>query len=331
MRVCLVGGIFDKPEAYRRHHRFTPETVLHDQLLSLGVEIEAVGHSARIDPARYDIIHVHHLGRGILGAATRKAGAKLVFTSHDGPLLCGTEHSVRKHAAFRFALSRADATVALSEVERRFLEGLAPTKRVVALIPNGIPADVYYPDGPDQCSEEGRLLFVGQLVEVKGVDTLIRAIAEVVEHEPVRVKFIYQNAKLEEKNQHLARALGLDECVEFAGARYPEELADEYRRARLVVLPSRAECFPSVIIEALLCGTPVVASDVGGIAEQVGPYGSLVPPNDPTALATAIRTSLVRHGTYQRRLLRDRPTLVNTYSPSQMGVKHLELYTRLLA
>ncbi len=75
------------------------------------------------------------------------------------------------------------------------------------------------------------------------------------------------------------------------GIRGPSELAEEYHLADLLVLPSFADCLPSVVTEAFLCGTPVVAGAVCGVPEQIGPYGLTVPPGDSVALANAMETN----------------------------------------
>ena len=85
--------------------------------------------------------------------------------------------------------------------------------------------------------------------------------------------------------------------VTFAGPKLHDELPDWYRAADLTVLPSRSEGLPNVLRESLACGTPFVASNVGGINEIADPrFGLLVPPEDPEALADAIAQALARWG-----------------------------------
>ena len=95
----------------------------------------------------------------------------------------------------------------------------------------------------------------------------------------VHLRLVYQNGEvLETVYQRMVEELGIGQDVEFVGILGPAELAEEYQRADVLVLPSLAECLPSVVTEALLSGTPVVASAVGGIPEQVGEYGRVIPP-----------------------------------------------------
>jgi glycosyltransferase involved in cell wall biosynthesis len=85
--------------------------------------------------------------------------------------------------------------------------------------------------------------------------------------------------------------MGLRGTVRLPGARRLEDLPDWYRAADLLVLPSRSEGIPNVILEASACGTPAIATSVGGVSEILPP-DRLVPPGDPEALARAIGRSL---------------------------------------
>jgi glycosyltransferase involved in cell wall biosynthesis len=96
-----------------------------------------------------------------------------------------------------------------------------------------------------------------------------------------------------------ARRLGLRDTVDFVGMLHPPEVAALMRRSHLFVLPSRAENLPESIIEAMACGLPIVATDVGGVRELVDErVGTLVPPNDSAALAHALERVLDAHCRY---------------------------------
>jgi glycosyltransferase involved in cell wall biosynthesis len=119
--------------------------------------------------------------------------------------------------------------------------------------------------------------------------------------------------------------------VDFVGICGPSGLAEEYHKADLVVLPSFADCLPSVITEAFLCGTPVVAGGVCGVPEQIGSYGLVVPPGDSAALATAMETIFVDRHRYQGLAGEMRAYAENKYDPEAMVAGHLALYRDLLA
>jgi D-inositol-3-phosphate glycosyltransferase len=337
MNICLVGGIFDRDAGLRAKHVLTPETVLLDGFQKAGVAVHAVGH-ARFRPSDdYDIVHVHHFGKAALQMAASRGRARFVFTGHNGLIVTGYERSLMRRAAFHYVVGKADAFVALSQVEADFYRA-GGAARKVHLIPNGIPADVF-PLRQDSAAEPGTgngkarydLLYVGQLIDWKGVDFLLRAFQQLRRNWDVRLRLVYHNAHLEAEFKRLVAELGVAERVEFVGILGPAELAEEYRRADLLVLPSFADCLPSVITEALLCGTPVVAGAVCGVPKQVGAYGRVVPPGDVPALTEAID-----------RVLRDRPRFralaadmrayaARKFNPAAMVDAHLALYQRLVA
>jgi glycosyltransferase involved in cell wall biosynthesis len=140
--------------------------------------------------------------------------------------------------------------------------------------------------------EQGRfVLCVSNLVPVKGVDILVRAFAGVPED--VRL-VVVGDGEQSESIRRLAEGLGLDRRVRLAGKRPPEDVPLWMAAADLLVVSSRAEGHPNVVLEALASGTPVVATRVGGVPEilRTERHGVIVPPEDPVALTEGIRTAL---------------------------------------
>jgi glycosyltransferase involved in cell wall biosynthesis len=142
---------------------------------------------------------------------------------------------------------------------------------------------------------DDEILYVGQINLTKGVDVLLRAVRILADRgHPARLRLLggtyYHRKRAEEARlRELATTLGLDDRVEFVGMRPPPEVAAAMRAAALVVLPSRAESFGSVLIEALACGTPVVATACGGPEDiVVDAVGRIVPPERPELLADAL-------------------------------------------
>ncbi|HYV44208.1 MAG TPA: glycosyltransferase family 4 protein [Myxococcaceae bacterium] len=331
MHVCLVGGGFGRSEEYQAKHPLAPEIVLAEGLRRRGVEVETWAHPAfRPDPGRWDVVHVHHLAEGAVRAAGAGDGTPLVFTSHDPTITCGVERSRIRLTAFAYVCGRAAALVALSQAEARFLDGRHGLGGKTTVIPNGTLPEAF--QLRERAPGDGRrtLLYVGQLIPMKGVDVLLRALARMPGPERPRLRLAYHDAALEPDLQALARELGLHGSVEFCGDLNPEALAEAYAGADLLVHPSYAEALPSVVTEAMLCGLPVVASAVGGIPEQLGTLGHLVPPGSVEALAAAITAALERLplDAARREALRER---ARTWSRvDDMVGGHLKLYAQLI-
>ena len=111
LRVCVVGGIYDRSAEYRSKRPYTPETILRGALPSRGMEVTEQGHRGFRASEEHDIVHVHHLGKAALVMASAPPGLRFVFTSHDPRLMNGYQVSWRRLASFRFVVRRADAVV----------------------------------------------------------------------------------------------------------------------------------------------------------------------------------------------------------------------------
>jgi glycosyltransferase involved in cell wall biosynthesis len=173
---------------------------------------------------------------------------------------------------------------------------------------------------------------VGQLSEFKGLDYLLRALPAIRAVFPrVRLQIVYQTSALLDRYRAQANRLEVGDCVEFAGSRTAAELARLYSEAAVVVAPSLGECLSTVVLEAMCCGAAVVATDVGGIREQLDENtGLIVPPADATALAQAIcalladgdRRSAMGHAARQKAR--------EQFSVRKMIDRHMRLYGDLL-
>ena len=138
-----------------------------------------------------------------------------------------------------------------------------------------------------------RLLFVGAYGDAKGTSDLVVALAQARArgvHASLRVvgkpQYLHEHAPLSRR----ITALGVDDAIDFVGILTPDSLRREYRDADLLCLPSRREGLPMVVLEAMACGLPVLASEVGAVPDVVvdGITGVLVQPGDIAALERAI-------------------------------------------
>ncbi len=150
------------------------------------------------------------------------------------------------------------------------------------------------------------VLFAGRIEPLKGIDTLFQAMARLnaglAPGAPICVIVIGgdPSAEGQRQNEEMARLhalraqLGLDDLITFLGARDQDTLQYYYAAADVLVMPSHYESFGMVALEAMACGTPVIASDVGGLSQLVkhNQTGLRVPSKDPEALAHALQALL---------------------------------------
>ncbi len=252
----------------------------------------------RLRRLKPDLLHVHHVWPAAdryLALLARAAGVpRLVVTEH----LVGRSHSRGQRVLKRDELSRADAVTAVTGaiVETLVRDyGIEPGR--VLVIPNGAdPPDV---EREAEVAKRWRERFLptplkplwvvaGRLEEQKGHDVLFEALARLVAQ---RMDFTLAVAGEGSRRGWLeqqALSRGLAPRVQFVGQL--DDVGGLLAAADAVLLPSRWEGLPLVLLEAMARGRPIVASAVGGVPDAIedGVHGTLVPPDDPEALAQAL-------------------------------------------
>lgn len=199
-----------------------------------------------------------------------------------------------------WTLRRAAGVVTVSEELRRRAIAMGADAGSVTTILNGCDTAVFYPleRGEARRAVEADpadeiVLYVGRLMAAKGVAELIAAFATVAAARPRARLAIVGEGPERQRLEQQAETAGVGGRVSFLG-RLPS-VAEWMRAADVFCLPSHSEGSPNVITEALACGSPVVATDVGGIPELVtADSGILVPPRQPAALARALESALAR-------------------------------------
>jgi glycosyltransferase involved in cell wall biosynthesis len=173
------------------------------------------------------------------------------------------------------------------------------------------------------------IVFTGSLIPRKGVRYLIEALPDVLRACPEYRLAILGDGPDESDLRGLAETLGIADRVVFAGFLPQGEVKAWLQRARLFVLPSVEEGLGVVLLEAMACGTPVVASRVDGIPEAVTEQeGRLVPPAEPAALAEAI-IDILSGGEWQAMSLAARQRAVKHFDWSHIAKRYVELYRRV--
>jgi glycosyltransferase involved in cell wall biosynthesis len=223
----------------------------------------------------------------------REFGLPIAVKVHGSDVLTIEEYPARLRRTAE-ALTSADAVIVVSHhlAERAVALGVDPARTRV--IRNGIDSIVFHPSPKAAArahlginGDAPLILFAGNLVPVKGLDVFIDALAKVAHSGAPFQCAIIGNGPLKAALSAQAESLGLADRIRFIGARPLDELARWYHASDLFVLPSRSEGMPNVLFEAAACGTPFIATSVGGIPEFAHPE-SLVAPGDSAALAQRI-------------------------------------------
>jgi glycosyltransferase involved in cell wall biosynthesis len=332
LRVAIIGGIFQYPEGHWTKIQTMPEINLLRGLRERGHEVTPVGirdwpNALRVAAGDADVVHVHQIGRATLALSLRRPAGPLVYTPHS----CADPRRWDQQLTHTRMLRRADAVVALSPPEAARYGGENRSTQV-AIIPNGMdvagfpPVTRRAPSG----AERWRLLYVGQLIPLKQVDLLIRAVASAPLRGRTELRLIYHNDACAAELRRLAGRLGVSDHVVFAGRRFGPDLVREYHDAHIHLLASRTEALPSVITEAMLTGLPVVAPDVGGIAWQLDGWGRCLGRATVDAVVDAVLGIMKRYETYANDGAEMVARTGRRFSVTRMVERHEELYRSLV-
>lgn len=247
----------------------------------------------RIAATRLDVVHGHGAKGGAYARLAAGGGVLRVYTPHGGSL--HYDHSTLAGRIYlgaeRLLMPRTDLiTFESAYSDRVFRDKIGDPPALSRIVHNGVSAGEFEPVA--LAAGAADLLFVGELRRLKGVDVLIDAIARLrAGGRPVTATIVGAGAE-RATFERQAAGLGLAEAVRFAGA-MPARAA--FAKGRILVVPSRAEALPYIVLEAAAAGKPLIATHVGGMAEIFGPAaGRLVPPDDAAVLAGAIAAALDR-------------------------------------
>ena len=254
--------------------------------------------AGKVRPLAPDVLHGHGAKGGAYGRAIgtllRATGNRVarIYTPHGGSL-----HFDPKSAAGRFyflaerALGRmTDGFVFVSQYEAdTYAAKVGRVRATASVIPNGLRPEEFEPVAPAPGAAD--FLFIGALRELKGPDLFLIALALLREdtgRAPTAV--IVGDGEQKPRYVDMAAELGLSDAVTF---RDPMPARDAFHLGQVVVVPSRAELMPYVVLEAIAAGRPLIATRVGGIPEIFGSEsGRLVAPGEIGELANAMAATL---------------------------------------
>ncbi len=249
-----------------------------------------------------------------------------VIAVENSPMSTWTKASTRLK---RVTSSRLAAHVAVGEQTARIVEETAGLRtgsvgtmyHGVTKPATGIPREPH--DGPI-------IVNVARHDPVKGVDVMLQAMTLL----PDDVHLVQIGAGNETANLHALRhELGLDDRVEFRDVPWGERAADQIAGFDLFVLSSRIEGLPVTIMEAMLAGRAVVATDVGSVREEVldGETGFVVPPEDPAAVAAAVESLLADPDRREAMAQKGQARAAEMFTVEATVDRYVELYDRVLA
>jgi len=310
---------------------------------------------------RYDLVHSHYWMSGIAALALKDLwDVPVINMYHTLGLMKQRiarskeeEEGIYRINGEREVLLRSDRIVASTQAEMAQLQWLYqadPSK--VTIIPPGVDTSHFYPIPQDEAKEfigihpEHRMfLFVGRIEPLKGIDTLIKSIAiirkmgildrycclclSIIGGDPTA-----ESGNLSEEMsrlQTLCEEHGLVDLITFLGSRSQETLPYFYSAAEAVIMPSHYESFGMVALEAMACGTPVVASEVGGLAflVQDGKTGFHFPVEDPEALSEKL-ILLIENEKLRNKMSKEAAAVAKDYGWEKIASRIGRLYEDVL-
>jgi glycosyltransferase involved in cell wall biosynthesis len=272
--------------------------------LCLGAAKYAKGH---------DIIHANWALAGLAAYLTRPLHhCPYVVTIHGSDIF-KTAGNLLLRLPVRIALNNAGHIIAVSKALAHASQGIGIPSDRIRVIPTGIDIRKFPYAGPE--NREKLLLYVGSLIERKGVIHLLKAMQKVKIKWPDYKLLIVGEGVLREVLETYVRENGLQGHVSFLGPQSQSEVAGLMRRSKLFILPSTEEGQGAVLVEAMASGTPCIGSNVGGIPDVITTdTGRLFSPTDSEAIFTAIGLFLNDNGLWQRTSSNARDRAINNYS-----------------
>ena len=251
-----------------------------------------------------DVLHGHGAKGGayarLAGRRLRKKkGTKVVYTPHGGVLHYspGTLKGRLYLALERRLAPKTDGIIFVSDyAAKRYAELIGEPSCPTRVVHNGLYRHEFYESM--LADDAADFVFIGEMRKLKGVDVFLEALG--AHHTTFPGRAIIVGSGPDEKYfKRLARKLGLRSHVTFSA---PQPARTAFVRARCVVVPSRSESFPYIVLEAAAAQMPIIATNVGGIPEIMGDVPvPLIPPGDVDALASQLRVFLADPKPFLRR------------------------------
>lgn len=316
---------FDGVEVIRA--TFLPIYPFHVYLHSLHLE-------RLVRQADFDVIHVHSPLCPAIDAGTQ---APIITTVHTTvwkgarmvELIDLLSLGIKLHMSISYHIEKklfeaSDVVTTVSMAVARELQSYGVELGKVVCVGNGVDIRYFEPDG----RSDGYVLYVGRLSHRKGLMDLVRCAKQTIQAAPETKFVVVGKGPLLSRVKSLLNQLGLQNSVTIVGYVNKETLLRLYQGASVFVLPSYHEGLPTVLLEAMACGVPVVATKVSGTTEVVQNEvnGILVPPRNPASLSEAI-LGITKDDSLARRLAQNaRKTIEEKFSFEIVAERTLNVY-----
>ncbi|HMD81872.1 MAG TPA: glycosyltransferase family 4 protein [Anaerolineales bacterium] len=283
----------------------------------------------------YDILHVHQaFGHAVVSIVAAKVFKKRSIVKVACAGSYGDLNVFSSFPGFKWALSilkQADCIIAISsDVEKELLEWGFSSQRIKC-IPNGVDTQFFKREQPFPARDPLRFILIGRRTPQKGIDLALQA-AKILMTEGLsndfEIKF-YGSDYPEYDYRLMAKELGVTSLVEFLP--HQDAIRDILHGAHSMILPSRGEGMPNVILEGMSFELPVIASRVSGVVDIIEDSvdGLLIPCDDPHALAHAMRTIIMDPELATRLGCQARQKAISEFSLESIAERYSELYTQI--
>lgn len=295
---------------------------------------QAVAVLRRLSAGNYRLIHAHWLiPQGCICMLVRK-----ILGRRNLPVLC-TSHGSDLYSldtpVFRglkkWTIKNSSCLSVVSQAMKKVAQELCDDKHDIRVIPMGVDLKNTFVPVPGITRNDRRLIFVGRLVEKKGIQILIEAMDKIRQNIPDIELLVIGDGPLRASLEYESHRLELEQHIHFSGAVTHEQLPELYSSAAVAVIPSvDQEGLGLVVVEALGCGCAVVASDLDAIREIVdAETGLLAKPADSQDLAEKIQTILLDRELQERQSANGRKRVTGIFDLDTSGKCYYDLICQL--
>jgi len=277
-----------------------------------------------------DIIHANWSLSGLAAYLTKPFHhCPYIVTVHGSDIFQTLNNPLLKFPV-KIALKNANHIIAVSKALAEAVQAFDISPNKITVVPTGIEISKF-PMG----NTEGRekvLLYVGSLIERKGVIYLLRAMLKLRQESPSYKLLIVGEGHLQKELEHFVQEHNLEDIVSFLGTKSQKEVASLMRKAKVFILPSTEEGQGAVLVEAMASGTPCIGSNTGGISNVITPKtGRLFKPANSDSLYEAI-TFMINNETFWKEASQQaRTRTVDNYSWDILTETILAIYKEALS